>query len=182
MRMSKLLPAAVVVAMLIVACGGEGTDTTDTTIADGSEPTTTTTTGTESAPETTTTAPTDDGSAGAATATIGDRSWEFPVVLECTVGTETDPDYREFIGETADGSAQLNVAWFGEGELSGLNGAGVDAVVDGNDWTYASSYAGADGLFEITVRDDGADGVAEVGVVGIDAPEGLSEMSWSFSC
>ena len=112
--------------------------------------------------------------------------FEFTDVYECQIGQEGgSPDYREFGGRTADGSADLSIAYFPpEDPFASLTGVDMDREVEGNDWTYASSYAGADGEFTIDLADNGASGTAEMGVVGLDNPYGGENLitEWSFTC
>lgn len=112
--------------------------------------------------------------------TVDGATYELTRVLDCTVGNEGAPDDRQFVGETDDGTAQFSASFFGE-DLAGLEGISLEVEVEGNDWTWSSDYA-ADGAFEITLRDDGAEGSATVRVVGIDAPEGEFTATWSFRC
>jgi hypothetical protein len=106
-------------------------------------------------------------------------------VLDCTIGNEGFPDDRNFVGRSADGTAVMDVAYFEDESMSGLNGVSLEIEQDDGTVatvTWASSYAGADSQFDISLRDDGADGVAEVGVVGPDVPDGTFEATWTFTC
>lgn len=143
--------------------------------------------------ETSTTATADDtddseegsgGSGGAAaTVSVSDgSSWEFTEILECEIGEDGSPDYRQFIGRTADGSAQVDIAYFPEAELAALSGVSVDAEVDGNDWTYSDSYADSGDAFDISLQPDGAEGSAPARVAGLDAPDADLTLDWSFTC
>lgn len=129
-------------------------------------------------------APGSDGSGGGSgggTVTVDDTTYELTRVLDCTVGNAGAPDDRQFVGESDDGSVRFSVSYFGA-DAGGLNGIGLDTEVDGDEWTWASSYAGADAPFEITLLDDGAEGSATVGVVGLGAPDQEFTATWSFSC
>lgn len=188
-----------VLVILVAGCGGSGdgagpTDTADTAGAtaapiaagEGTEPTSDDTAVEDEATGQVTSEPGETAAAPAAgigaTVVVDGVTREFPTVLDCTVGNDGAPDDRQFVGETADGSATFSMGYFGEGELSGLNTVDLEAVVDGQDWTYASSYAGSEGGFTANLRDDGADGAATVRAVGIGAPDEEWTMEWSFTC
>jgi hypothetical protein len=117
---------------------------------------------------------------------VDGETHEFTDVYECQIGQDGgSPDYREFGGRTADGSAEISIVYFPpEDPFASLTGVTMERDVDGNEWTYATSYAGSDGVFTIDVADNGASGTAEVGVLGIDNPYGGENLSteWSFSC
>jgi hypothetical protein len=109
-------------------------------------------------------------------------TYEVTDVLDCTIGNEGNPDNRQFVGESPDGTDQFSVAYFGEENSLGLNGITFETKVDGDAWTWASSYAGADALFEIRLTPNGAEGTAAVGVVGLNSPRGEFSATWSFTC
>lgn len=179
MRTRILTTAAACLAL--AACGGGGDDTSTeggaATPAAASE---------SSAPSAEDDAGTPDTTGStAATITIDGTTWEITEVLDCSVGNEGAPGDRNFVGTTADGRGRMNVGHFDGEALAGLNGVGFELDADDGtvgSTTWASSYAGPDGQFDITLRDDGADGVAEVGSVGPDGEDGTVTASWSFTC
>lgn len=174
-----------VMALVWVACGG-GESGDDVAPATGASETTTTV-ATEDPPDTTTTTPAAPAEGGSMGSIVVDGvSLEFTDVYECQIGQDGgSPDYREFGGRTADGSADFSVAYFPpEDAFASLTGATMDREVDGNSWTYASSYAGSDGQFTVELANNGATGTAEMGVVGVDNPYGGETLitEWSFTC
>lgn len=125
-----------------------------------------------------------DGTAGGSYAVDG-TTYEVTEVLDCSIGSEGFPDDRQFVGESADGAVRMSVSYFEDETFAGLNGADLEVELrDGTvaTVTWASSYAGADAAFDITPRADGAEGAAEVGVVGPDVPDGTFTATWSFTC
>lgn len=181
MRTLRALIAALLIAAVAAGCGDDATaDGATTAGEDGTTEQTTTTAG-EADDDGTGSG--DDGGGAAATVTASDgSSWEFTEILECEIGEDGSPDYRQFIGRTADGSAQLNVAYFPESDLASLSGVDVEAEVDGNSWTYSDSYAGSEEAFDISLRPDGAEGTAPARVAGIGAPNADLTLDWSFTC
>lgn len=185
--MYKSLLLIAVMALIPVACGGEDSrveDSTPTTGAAG----TPTTAGTEEPQSTTTTtdAPTEPGGQPLGSIVIDGETLEFTDVYECQIGQEGgSPDYREFGARSEDGSADISIAYFPPDDaFASLTGVSMDREVDGNDWTYASSYAGSDGQFTADLTDNGASGTAEIGVVGVGnsySDETLISQ-WSFNC
>ncbi len=194
----RTLILAVLVALVAAGCGDDDAptdaatddvaeDTDSGAATDADEETGEAPSGTDDADGADDAADGEDSSDGVgdavATATVSDGStWEFTEIVECEIGEDGSPDFRQFIGQTADGSARLDVAYFPEAALASLSGVGVDAEVDGSDWTYASSYAGSEGEFDVSLRSDGADGTASVRVVGIGAPDADLTLDWSFTC
>ena len=180
MRQRILMTA--VLALSLAACGGDGGDG-DTTAAETASPAAAGEPTTDDAPEP---APPDEPAGSvAATITIDGTTWEVTEVLDCTVGNEGAPGDRQFVGTTADGKGTMNASHFDGEAFAGLNG--VDFELDADDGTVAtttwsSSYAGPDGQFDITLRDDGAEGVAEVGSVGPEGSDGTATATWSFTC
>lgn len=184
--MNALRAAALVVLVLAAVAGCSSDDSADGSTTTG-VPTETEGSGTTGEDE-----PADEGGSedaadaadgGTATATASDGStWEFTEILECEIGADGSPDSRTLIATTADGSAQLDVSYFPEPELASLSGVSVEAEVDGNDWTYADSYAGSGEAFDISLRPDGAEGSAPVRVAGIEAPDADLTLDWSFTC
>ena len=139
------------------------------------------TTGETSAPA----APDEPSGSVAATITIDGTTWEITEVLDCTVGNEGAPGDRQFVGTTADGKGRMDASHFDGEAFAGLNGVSFELDADDGTvatTTWASSYAGPDGQFDITLRDDGAEGVAEVGSVGPDGEDGVVTATWSFTC
>lgn len=189
MLVRRTLILAALLALIAAGCSDDDTATEDTTADDGGDTEETVDTssdpgdGEDPGAEGDEDSGSGDSAGGSATATVSDgSSWEFTEVVECEIGEEGSPDYREFIGRTADGSAQLNVSYFPEAELASLSGVGIDAEVDGNDWTYADSYTGSDAAFDISLQSDGAEGTAPARVVGIGAPDEDLTIDWSFTC
>lgn len=173
-----------VMALVWVACGGGESGDDGVTTTGSSE--TTTTAATEDPPDTTTStaAPAAGGSIGSIV--VDGVTLEFTDVYECQIGQDGgSPDYREFGGRTADGSADLSIAYFPPDDaFASLTGATMEREVDGENWTYASSYAGSDGQFTIELANNGATGTAEMGVIGIGNPYGGDTLitEWTFTC
>lgn len=185
--MSRSLLFVAAMALVLAACGGgeSGGDDATTTTSGSAE--TTTTAGSDEPGETTTTAaPAEPVGGSVGSIVVDGETFEFTDVYECQIGQEGgSPDYREFGGRTADGHGDLSIAYFPpEDAFASLTGVNLDREVDGNDWTYSSSYAGPDGEFTIDLADNGASGTAEIGVIGLNHPHGDGTLitDWSFSC
>ena len=173
------LTATIALVLLLSACGGGGEDEASAGPASSSSPSADASTDPAADP---TTAPPGDA---VASMTVDGTTWEMTEVLDCTIGSDGFPDDRSFSGRSADGAAVMDIAYFEDEAMAGLNGASLEIEQDDGTVatvTWASSYAGADARFDISLRDDGADGVAEVGVVGPDVPEGTFDAEWSFTC
>lgn len=179
-----------VMALIAVSCGGgtEGAEDPGTTQPDGGTVTTEglDAPGTTTGPETTTTEATGSSGAAAGWLTVDGETFEFTDVYECEIGEDGgSPDYRGFGGRTADGSADLQIAFFPpDDDFSSLTGLTLDRDVDGEEWTYATIYTGTQGEMSVEVAADGASGIADVGVVGLGNPYGGDFISteWGFSC
>lgn len=120
-----------------------------------------------------------------ATVTVDGATYTADQVLDCTLGNETAPDDRSFVGENADGSVRISIDYFGEGDLAGLNGVSVDFQADEGEATLATTAAGGDAAFDITLRPDGADGSSEVGQIGPPGrteDPGIRTAQFSFTC
>lgn len=121
-----------------------------------------------------------DGAAAAggtgAVVTLGGETYEVTEVRDCTVDDPLAPNDRLFNGVSADGSVEVDISYFEDESLSGLNG--LSLTVGDDDWV--SSIVGADRVFTIEQRPDGADGTAEVGKQGGGAEPVIA--AWSFTC
>jgi hypothetical protein len=155
----------VVAALLLAGCSGSSS-------APSPEP-----------PGAPTASATPSGSAppAAATATVGDQSYEFPVLLECTNGTADAPQDRQVVAETADGNARLSVVSYTDPEAARLSGLTLE--LQDPTWVYSSSFTGEQGpQFQVQARPDGAEGTTLVRAAGNGAPTENLRASWSYRC
>lgn len=129
----------------------------------------------------------DDGSStgdtsGGATLQLGDQTYEATTVLDCTVDDPIAPNDRQFVGESEDGTVRISISYFEDDALAGLTGLDVEIEGPDGDVDWSSSYVGADGVFTIEQRADGADGTAEISRLQPgDEPSQLTA-DWSFTC
>ena len=189
MRRTTVLLAA---ALLLAGCGGDEPDEPDAAepaaeqpAADADADADSNTEGNEQGSEG---GEQDDEPAASdvgATVTVDGATYTADEVLDCTLGNETAPDDRSFVGENADGSVRISIAYFGEGDLAGLNGVSVDFEAGEGEATLDTTAAGGDAAFDITLRPDGADGSSEVGQIGPPGrteDPGIRTAQFSFTC
>lgn len=157
----------VVVALLLAGCSGSSS--TPAPEPSGAPPASASPSASASAPP------------AAATATVGDQSYVFPVLLECTNGTADAPQDRQVVAETADGNARLSVVSYTDPEAARLSGLTLE--LQDPTWVYSSSFTGEQGpQFQVQVRPDGAEGTTLVRAAGNGAPTENLPASWSYRC